>query len=51
MLKEEILKICVEKSVLLDNEILEAFSGVNDLETIKFIIEKIKTQTQKRFIT
>ena len=51
MLKEEILKICVEKSVLLDTEILEAFSGTQDLEIIKLVIEKIKNKTSKRFIT
>jgi len=51
MLKKEILKICIEKSVLLDNDLLEAFSEVESLDTIKLVIEKIKNQTQKRFIT
>ena len=51
MSKEEILKICVEKSVLLDNESLELFSGTADSEAVRLVIEKIKTQTQKRFIT
>jgi len=51
MIKEEILKICLEKSVLLDNEVLEVFSAIESLETVKLVIEKIKNQTHKKFIT
>lgn len=51
MLKEEILKICVEKKVLLDNEVLEVFKGVENLEIVRLVIEKIKNKTQKKFIT
>ena len=51
MVREEILKICVEKSVLLDNEILGVLSEVKDLGVVRLVIEKIKNQTNKRFIT
>jgi len=48
---KEILKFCVERGLLLDPEVLKLFSDTTDEESIKFIIEKIRTHTQKRIIT
>ena len=48
---QEILKFCLEKGLLLDGEVLEFLSETNDLESIKLIIEKIKSQTGTRVIT
>src|SRR3989344_1931339 len=50
---KEILKFCIEKGFLLDKDVLELFSGTNDIdvETSKLIIEKIGQFTQKRVIT
>lgn len=49
--KEDVLKFCSEKSVLLDNDLLKLFSETKEVEIIKLIIEQIKNQTKKRFIT
>jgi len=50
---KEILKFCIEKGFLLDKDVLELFSGTNDIdaETSKLIIEGIGQFTQKRVIT
>jgi len=50
-MNKEILKYCFEKGVLLDNEILGLFSGTNDLESVKLIIEKIKSLSHQKIIT
>ncbi|MCX6749407.1 MAG: metallophosphoesterase [Candidatus Pacearchaeota archaeon] len=48
---KEILKFCVERGLLLDPEVLKLFSETTDDESIKLIIEKIRSYTQKRIIT
>ena len=48
---KEILNFCLEKGLLLDNEILNLFSDTNDLESVKLVIEKIKSYTKERIIT
>ena len=48
---KEILKFCLEKGLLLDNEVLNLFSEVSDIDSIKLIIEKIQSLTQQRIIT
>ncbi len=48
---QEILKFCLEKGLLLDEEVLSLFSETSDLESLKLIIEKIKSHTQQRIIT
>jgi DNA polymerase II small subunit len=48
---KEILKFCVERGLLLEPEVLKLFSETNDDESIKLIIEKIRSYTQKRIIT
>lgn len=49
--KEEILHFCIQKGLLLDEEVLKLFSEASDLDSVKLIIEKIRTHTQKRIIT
>lgn len=51
MESKEILEFCLQKGLLLDKEILNLFSETNDVESVKLIIEKIKSHTQKRLIT
>jgi DNA polymerase II small subunit len=48
---QEILKFCLERGFLLDNEILSLFNETDDVESIKLIIEKIKDSTNQRIIT
>lgn len=47
----ELLKFCLERGILLDEEVLSLFSEVTDSESAKIIIEKIKNSTQERIIT
>ncbi|MFH1801756.1 MAG: metallophosphoesterase [archaeon] len=51
MPSREILRFCLEKGLLLDADVLKLFSEAGDVNAVKTIIEKIKTQTQKRIIT
>ncbi|MEK6906868.1 MAG: metallophosphoesterase [Nanoarchaeota archaeon] len=48
---KEILKLCFEKGLLLDKEVLNLFNETNDLESVKYIIENIKDYTHERIIT
>jgi DNA polymerase II small subunit len=47
----EILKFCIERGLLLDEEVLNLFSETTDTDSAKLIIEKLKSSTQKRIIT
>ncbi len=47
----EILQFCFEKGLLVDKEILDLFDEESDFESIKIIIEKIKSKTNQNFIT
>jgi len=51
MESKEILKFCLEKGLLLDEETLNLFSEVNDFDSVKLVIEKIKSYTQEKIIT
>lgn len=51
MNSKEILEFCIEKGLLIDNEVLGLFKDTEDIETVKIIIGKIKEYTQKRIIT
>ncbi|MCA9487447.1 MAG: metallophosphoesterase [Nanoarchaeota archaeon] len=51
MEKEKILKFCFEKNLLLDKDLLEIFSSISNFEDIRLVLEKLKNQTNKRFIT
>jgi len=48
---KDILKFCFEKGLLVDNEVLDLFNDVQDVDSIKFIIDRIKTYTGKNVIT
>jgi len=51
MKSKEILEFCIQRGLLVDREVLNLFSETNDVESIKLIIEKIKSHTQERIIT
>ncbi|OGJ12781.1 hypothetical protein A3K82_02470 [Candidatus Pacearchaeota archaeon RBG_19FT_COMBO_34_9] len=52
MNSHEILKFCLERGFLLDNEVLKIFNeSGEDIESIKLIIEKIQNSTNQRIIT
>jgi DNA polymerase II small subunit len=51
MVSNEILRFCVQKGLLVDNDLLNLFSETDDIESVKLVIEKIKNHTQKRVIT
>lgn len=48
---KEILKFCLENGLLLDQEVLSLFSDVGDEESVKLVLEKIKTHTDQKIIT
>ena len=48
---KEILKFCIDKGFLLDGETLTLFAEEKDMESVKLIIEKLKSSTSKRVIT
>ena len=48
---KEILNFCIEKGFLLDKEVLNLFSEASDEESVKLILEKIKTHTHQKIIT
>ena len=48
---KEIWSFCLKKGLLIDKEVLNLFSGTTDTESVKLIIEKIKTNTNQRIIT
>ncbi|MBT4258041.1 hypothetical protein HOD88_02570 [archaeon] len=48
---ENLLKFCLEKGLLVDKEMLGLFSEIEDIESIKFILEKIKHSTSNSIIT
>ena len=51
MESKEILEFCIQKGLLLDKEVLNLFSETSDVESVKLIIEKIRSHTQERIIT
>lgn len=48
---KEILKFCIDRGLLIDPEVLSLFSEASDTESVKMIIEKLKSHTQRRIIT
>ncbi|MEK6823689.1 MAG: metallophosphoesterase [Nanoarchaeota archaeon] len=50
-MNNEILKFCVEKGFLLDSDLLELFSETSDVESIKLIIERVKSYTHQNVLT
>jgi len=51
MNKQEILKFCLENGLLVDKEVLGLFSETNDIDSVKLIINKIKSQTNQKILT
>lgn len=50
-MNKEILEFCLKNGVLLDKEVLNLFSEISDVESLKLIIEKIKSNTTQKIIT
>lgn len=50
-MSNEILQFCLEKGLLVDKEVLDLFDSESDFESIKIIIEKIKSKTHQNIIT
>jgi len=50
-MNKEILEFCLGKGILLDREVLSLFNEINDIESLKLIIEKIKDNTSQKIIT
>ena len=48
---KEILKFCLEKGFLVDNDLLELFGETSDVESVKLIIERVKTYTRQNLLT
>ncbi|MAG79048.1 hypothetical protein CMI40_01585 [Candidatus Pacearchaeota archaeon] len=48
---KEILKFCLEKGLLIDNELLNLFSETSDVESVKLMIQKIKDSSSQKIIT
>ena len=48
---KEILKFCAEKGFLVDSDLLELFDETSDIESIKLIIERVKTYTHQNVLT
>jgi len=51
MESREILKFCLEKGLLLDKEVLNLFNETGDFESVKLIIERIRSYTREKIIT
>ena len=50
-MNKEILNFCVEKGFLVDSDLLELFSETSDVESVKLIIERVKTYTHQNVLT
>ncbi len=50
-MRNEILNFCMEKGFLVDNDFLELFSETSDVESVKMIIERVKTYTHQNVLT
>lgn len=48
---QEILRFCLKKGFLLDNEVLGIFNETKDINSVKLIIERIQASTNQRIIT
>lgn len=48
---KEILRFCIENGLLVDKDVLNLFSETSDAESVKLIIDKIRTETNKKILT
>jgi DNA polymerase II small subunit len=51
MEKNELINFCIKKGLLVDKEVLSIFNDIEDLNSVKLIIQEIKNKTQKSIIT
>jgi DNA polymerase II small subunit len=51
MNSSEILQFCLGKGILVDKEILSLFQNEEDVESVKILLENLKTTTSERVIT
>lgn len=51
MEQKEIIEFCIKNGLLVDTEILTLLSEVSDLESVKLILEIIKSHSGKKFIS
>ncbi|HJX50885.1 MAG TPA: metallophosphoesterase [Candidatus Nanoarchaeia archaeon] len=51
MNSQEILRFCLKNGLLVDKELLNLFSETNDTDSIKLIINRLKSQTNQKIIT
>lgn len=47
----QILNFCLQRGLLVDNEVLNLLSETSDIDSIKIVIEKIKSNTTQKIIT
>lgn len=50
-MNNEIINFCMEKGFLVDSDLLELFSETSDVESVKLIIERVKTYTHQNVLT
>src|SRR3989344_6252469 len=50
-MNKEILNFCVEKGFLVDSDLLDIFSDSEYIDSVKLIIEKVKTYTHQNVLT
>jgi len=48
---QEILRFCLENGLLVDKEVLGLLNETHDLESVKLIINRIKSQTHQKILT
>jgi len=48
---KEILNFCFEKGILMDKDTFNMFKDTNDVNSVKFILEKVKEATHQKIIT
>lgn len=51
MNEKEILRFCLERGLLLDKDVLNLFREIEDVEAVKMVLEKVKTETKQHIIT
>jgi len=49
--KKELLSFCLERGILLDNEVLNLFNEATDSEYVRLMLEKVKENTHSKVIT
>ncbi len=50
-MNREIINYCLQKGLLVDNEVVNLLSETSDIESVKIVIEKIRSYTKQKIIT